>query len=712
MSTGQQPRDALTPGYKLLWCEIEGVLGKGGFGITYLAHDLNLDKKVAIKEYLPSDMATRDSDQTVIADPGAVEEFENGLMRFIREARTVAKFEHPNIVRVLNVFEQNQTAYMSMAYEEGKDLKTLLAPKRTMEEDELLSLILPILDGLELIHDAGFVHRDIKPGNIMIRKDGTPVLIDFGSAHKIRKSGEQLTALVSPGYTPHEQYTGAAEAQGPWTDIYSLGATLYRAISGLNPIDAVTRSSALLKGNEDPLVPASQVGQDRYSDAMLVAIDHALAFDEQHRPENIDTWRKELLGERETTLTATTARRVQLQLNHRLGDTQELAFEDVRTGEEAALTRQVGLRMPSAVAAAVCAALIVAGVSLLTRPQEDERPAVTAQSNVAASPIDAVLALPEEDDISPSALGASMFDPMSDGTSSPEMIVVPPGSFMVGSQPNEHGRTDNEGPQRRIHLLEPFAISKTEVTVAQFRRFVEDTAYVTDAERAPQRGCRVHDNGWQWRANLNWKNPGYSQNEAHPVVCVSWDDAVAYVNWLSERTGAFYYLPSETQWEYAARSGNATARFWEAKGEAACRYANVSDVTRASDHDLDSSPNNIFVCEDGFTYSAPVGSFGENDYGLVDMLGNVWEWTADCWNQTYSGVPVNGDPRLSGHCENRVYRGGSWGNFPSLVRAAKRGTDPRNFRYYNVGFRIGRLIEAPDKSTLAISRQNELIGQL
>jgi hypothetical protein len=287
--------DALPPEYRLHWYVLERVLGQGGFGITYLARDTNLDQPVAIKEYLPIDVATRKLDSTV--RPRADDQTDRyrwGLDRFIREARTLARFDHPNIVRVHSVFEFNNTAYMVMRFEEGENFAALLERRRTLPEPELLRVLLPILDGLELIHNAGFIHRDIKPDNIHIRADGSPVLLDFGSARASLGQGRTVTILVAPGYAPFEQYYSSGESQGPWTDLYSLGATCYRAISGVPPLDAITRSKGVLGSSREVLVPARTIGSGRYSETVLRAIDHALAFAEKERPQSIAEWRSEL----------------------------------------------------------------------------------------------------------------------------------------------------------------------------------------------------------------------------------------------------------------------------------------------------------------------------------------------------------------------------------------------------------------------------------
>jgi serine/threonine protein kinase/TPR repeat protein len=287
--------DALPAQYRLHWYVLERVLGQGGFGITYLARDTNLDQPVAIKEYLPVDVATRRPDASVRSRTEELSErYRWGLERFIREARTLAKFDHPAIVRVHSVFEINDTAYMVMRFEKGESLAALLERRRTLPESDLLRIVLPILDGLELVHNAGFIHRDIKPDNIYIRDDGSPVLLDFGSARHALGHARTVTILVAPGYAPFEQYYSTGENQGPWTDLYSLGATCYRAIAGIEPMDAIARSKGILGSTREILVPAAMIGSARYSPGLLQAVDHALEFAEKDRPQSIAEWRSAL----------------------------------------------------------------------------------------------------------------------------------------------------------------------------------------------------------------------------------------------------------------------------------------------------------------------------------------------------------------------------------------------------------------------------------
>lgn len=289
-----QHRLALPPDTPLHWYVISSVLGKGGFGITYLARDSNLDKPVAIKEFLPTQFATRDADKTVHPDSAEHDDlYRWGLTRFVEEARVLSRFEHPSIVRVHAVFEANNTGYMVMAYEQGRSLKSLLAERHTLPERELLPIILPVLDGLQQVHLQNFIHRDIKPDNIVVRDDGSPVLIDFGSARQtVEGNANTMTSMVSPGYAPYEQYYSKGDEQGPWTDIYSLGATLYRAITGVNPVDAVTRSRALLEGKADPLVKLQPAQFPDYGPGLLEAVNQALCFHGRQRPQSLAQWRE------------------------------------------------------------------------------------------------------------------------------------------------------------------------------------------------------------------------------------------------------------------------------------------------------------------------------------------------------------------------------------------------------------------------------------
>ncbi len=283
---------ALPPGTRIWDFEFDRVLGHGGFGITYLGRNVVLDISVAIKEYLPADLATREQDLSVVPQSSrAASDFHWGLERFLDEARTLARFRHPNIVRVHQYFEAHNTAYIAMDYVEGEDLSAYLTRKGTLSEAELKAILYSLLAALKVIHGADFLHRDIKPGNIVLRKDRSPVLLDFGAARQaIGAKSRSVTSIVTPGYAPIEQYSSRGN-QGPWTDLYALGGVCYRALTGQVPDDATVRE------RNDPLIPVSQRCAGQASGAFLLAIDAALSVDEGDRPQSVEAWQEVLEAE-------------------------------------------------------------------------------------------------------------------------------------------------------------------------------------------------------------------------------------------------------------------------------------------------------------------------------------------------------------------------------------------------------------------------------
>ena len=263
----------------------------------------------------------------------------------------------------------------------------------------------------------------------------------------------------------------------------------------------------------------------------------------------------------------------------------------------------------------------------------------------------------------------------------PDMVVVPAGRFAMGAEAGEEGSP--EGPVRNVTISRPFALGRYEITQRQFAAFIADTGYLMRG------GCEIPEGGeWRRPADADWTNPGYGRVpfEDEPAACISWLDADAYVRWLADRTGLPYRLPTEAEWEYAARSG-AAGEYWWGAMDAACRHANVHDEAGAAAHASGREP---FPCNDGFAQAAPVGSFAANAWGLHDMSGNVWEWTADCYVAPYPSAPVDGDAVTAEACEKRAVRGGGWITGPGLQRLSFRGRYTPETLISHFGLRVAR----------------------
>lgn len=285
----QPYQHALPVGSRLSSYEIRGVLGVGGFGITYRAFDHDLQCDVAIKEYLPSQFAVRQGDSSVVPKTnGDAPAYEHGLRRFLDEARTLARFREPNIVRVVRYLEAHHTAYLIMDYEAGEALNAILQREMHLDEERIISVVTPILKSLRAVHGQKILHRDIKPANICVRRDGTPVLLDFGSARQaLEQQTHGLTGVVTPGYAPIEQYFSDGR-QGPWTDIYAIGATMYHCATGVAPLVATERLALIQDKQADPVARAADLLRNRFSGPFLDALVSMMQPNARDRPQSVD----------------------------------------------------------------------------------------------------------------------------------------------------------------------------------------------------------------------------------------------------------------------------------------------------------------------------------------------------------------------------------------------------------------------------------------
>ena len=721
-------RLALPQGTRIQDFEFHRVLGQGGFGITYLGWNIALDIPVAIKEYLPSDLATREYDLSVVPQSSqAASDFEWGLDRFIDEARILARFHHPNIVRVHHFFQAHSTAYIVMEYAEGETLSAFLERRGTLTEAELKAILYPILDGLEVVHAADFLHRDIKPGNIIIRdEDNSPVLLDFGSARQaIGTRSRSVTSIITPGYAPIEQYSSRGD-QGPWTDIYALGGVCYRALTGEVPDDATDRM------RNDPLIPVSERCVGQASAGFLSAIDWALQVDEADRPQSIATWCPALEGKEKPT-------------------SAPPEEEDQRRDEAPPVHPPKKPKGKLFAAVACLFVLLIGGVYYYQyeylpdqRRQAQESAEADAAARERAERVSALLSGAAKDmaeDRLTSPAGANAWEKYQAVLELvPDHVVATAGldriiRRYVSKFESALGRKDFDKAGeymsriRMVHadapVLSEMADRLSAVRQAEVERQREAEAaaralqrpgrrfkdcaecplmigvpagsftmgspsgeYGRDSDEGPQHLVRI---GYgfavgvyevtfsEWEAcvsdgGCNGYRPddrGWGRGN-RPVINVSWEDAESYVGWLSAKTGESYRLLSESEWEYVARAGTETKYSWG--------------------NEIGDNLGNCYGCGSRWDYeqTATVGSYSANSFGLYDVHGNVWEWVQDCYNDNYRRAPSDGSAWESGDCSERVLRGGCWFDKPSLLRSAGRGRLTTGRRGSFIGFRVAR----------------------
>lgn len=283
----------------------------------------------------------------------------------------------------------------------------------------------------------------------------------------------------------------------------------------------------------------------------------------------------------------------------------------------------------------------------------------------------------------------------------PALALVPAQSAVIGAGEDMPDRRRGERGRATAVIAAPFAMGVHEVTRAQFAAFVRETGYVLATGPRPDgpdipEGCNYWNGGFGYAASLSWRDPGYVQRETEPVVCVSVRDATAYLAWLTRKTGRVYRLPSSVEWEVAARAGSPAAWPWGGESDTACEHANVADRTFGA-----ARPDRpVFPCTDGYATTSPVGRFRANAYGLFDMIGNAWEWTADCWRTDLAGAPLDGRAITAGEggdCAFRTPHGGAWISGPGWARPSARSRDPEVYRSFILGFRVAAAL-TPDEA--------------
>ena len=623
------------------------------------------------------------------------------------EVRTLTRFRHPNLVQASDYFGASNTAYIAMDYEVGEPRDALLAHRGTLTEAQLKRVLLPVADGLRQVHAAGFLHRDIKPSNIFVRRsDETP--LELANL----RAGTHDLALRHPHYkTVH--LDGQRFTDG---EVLRIERTLRRGVGKLTVL--TTPRNAWVERDGERLASRTPVTLEGLPAG---ALQLTLGPD-GHRTAQVRAQApKDGFGRLQRTLEPIVYGTLTLEL---------VPADAAVTLPDIGPPYRPGMRLPEGRHRVVAkregyadASLEVAVPGNGEARERIELTPLPQPFTVEASPATAQVRLMDRSEgyragmllpwgeyrVEVSATGyQSKTETVRHGSSGPtvhgvdleklfevgrrfrdcpdcpELVVVPSGSFMMGSPSHEQGPDEDEGPVHRVRIGEPFAVGVYEVTVSEFGSFVEETGHSTG------NSCWTYEGGeWKSSEGRGWRDPGFRQAGSHPVVCVSWDDARAYVDWLSRRTGEGYRLLSESEWEYVARAGTRTARYWGEGESGQCGHANGADASGKRRY---SGWSGVASCDDGHVHTAPVGSYGTNAWGLHDVLGNVWEWTGDCWNGSYAGAPSDGSSWERGDCSNRVLRGGAWNFGPRLLRSAHRYSGLSGLRSYFLGFRVARTL--------------------
>ena len=552
------------------------------------------------------------------------EDVNDAMALLHREMRHLQDLVHPNIVRVFDCDRDGDTVFMTMEYLAGSTLTSKVrAPGFTgVDATAGLPIIRSIATALEFAHGKRVVHGDLTPGNVMVATSGTVKVIDFGIARII---ADPVKTFVGRASARADAITGVTPAYASPQLIENRGADPRDDVYSLGCI-----AWELLTGTHPFNRKQATLARDggdklerhpRLTVRQYRALAHALQFDREARTPSARQFIDELTGARH---------RRQLQIS---------------------------------AAAVVALTGVIAAFAYLSAPRAVVQPQPLP---VAATP---------EPAPPPQLSVGTIFR---DCPTCPLMIVLPPGDFVQGTPAGTPGTESFESPEHDVFIDHALAASQHEVTVGEFGEFVAATGRESG-------GCWTYDGAWRLDSKLSWKNAVEGQTALHPASCVSWDDANAYAQWLSQRTGQPYRLPSGAEWEFAARGGSSASRPWSS-ADGACSQANVADQTA-----LQRFPGwTTHACMDTYVQSAPVGSFAANAFGLHDTLGNVFEWVGDCWHDDYNGMPDDGSARTDGDCSQREMRGGSWFTAPDFVRVSYRNRFATDYRSTSVGFRVIR----------------------
>ncbi|NJD08403.1 MAG: hypothetical protein FIA97_18185 [Methylococcaceae bacterium] len=697
---------------------LEEVLGAGGMGTVFKALDLRKVEANDRQAHVAIKLLNPDFRSNPLA-----------LMALQRETKRTQGLSHPNIVAVYDFDRDGPHIFMSMECLEGKPLSRFIRdlPEGGAPFDQVWPVIESMGQALAYAHRKGVVHSDFKPSNVLIDQGGEVKVLDFGIACAVGRvegnapeptvfNARDLGALT-PAYASLEQLY--ALPPDPRDDIYALACVTYELLAGKHPFGRRPASQARDMGLAPKPIKGLRAAQWR-------GLKQALAFQRNERTPDVATfldalrprsgWYRLLAsltplvwdgspkavvpdafppggaldqeGQRSGAIPSAQDFAAQESSKLDTGSSLPHLRPEARVaqgarygGKPRSRRRSVEDRWRRSLWFGAAGLLVTFGVywhfSAPQRPIGKPAPgSEVAEPSRSGAITFTVEPTPHPD--ATSVQGKSPGEIFRDCPLCPEMVVIPAGSFVMGSPASEKLRNRDESPQHPIDVRR-FAFGRNEVTRGQFATFAEATGHVADAP------CQVMDGKWKSRSGTDWQRPGFEQGDEHPAVCVSWRDALAYTAWLSGVTGQHYRLPTEAEWEYAARAGTTSMRYWGDGEKNACDFANVADQTQKKAH---WSGGQFFPCNDSHEYTAPVGQYRVNGFGLNDMLGNVWEWTCSAYTET--GYDGNELRCAAAEASRLVVRGGSWNYGQPYVRSADRDWDEPTGRSYDQGFRVVR----------------------
>jgi formylglycine-generating enzyme required for sulfatase activity len=789
-------------------------LGRGAMGTVYLAADRKLDDRpVAIK--MPAAVLAR--------NPRAVQALKE-------EALRAMEVVHSGVVTLRSFEETPDGVFLVMDYIDGRTLEDVLAERKTLPEDEILRLLRPIADAIDYAHTRRVIHRDMKPSNILIDKDGLPHVADFGIAREMKDTYTRTTGKTTSGTLPYmspEQLCGRDPA--PAQDIYSLAATMYECLVGHPPFyrgeipHQIMTLAPARPERGGAIVDAVMAGLSKSPAArppsccaMIAcasgtphpAFGHPLPHGERGKTTLSLDGRGE--GVRVTPSPAKRSRRLWLLLAALFAILAAIgiyAWVESRNAPEKVPEPPSSPPKAAAITPTPQPKPVETPVAPPKKPIEEPRPPEmppepTPAPEPAKKPVEpskkvieprkSVEIPPEPPKPAPPSgpqfrvriarlpvsqpniidsmreflsqngietelethsgyyilygqerfpdkkkaddtamqvnkqlaafekktrvpMGANAYS-MLLGTKDPgpeepsatpsgqqdtskeltldlgggvtmKCVLIPAGKFMMGSPASEANR-DADETQHQVTITKPFYMGATEVTVGQFAAFVKEAAYQTDADKE---GWAYAWTGTQFdKVNgASWRKPGFPQDDTHPVTEVSWNDAAAFCQWLSRKSGRTVRLPTEAEWEYACRAGTTTAYQWGDDPDMGKGWCNAADQTAKARF-----PNWVaFNWSDGYVFTSPAGSFRANAWGLYDMHGNVWEWCADWYGEYPAGAAT--DPKGAASGTSRVFRGGAWDFSLGCYRPASRASFTPESRNYDFGFRVVVSVSAP-----------------